>query len=101
MRIQSFALALATAVLAVPAAAAEDQPPRVAVHYADLDLTSEAGRSSSTFASNVRHARSAASTRRSSARTCARRTRANAIARRAAILDQEFAQAVTRKSAGG
>ena len=43
MKMHSFALALATVVLAVPAAAAEDQPPRVAVHYDDLDLTSEAG----------------------------------------------------------
>jgi len=42
MRMQSLALALAAAVLAVPAAAA-DETQSVGIHYGDLDLTSAEG----------------------------------------------------------
>ena len=42
MRMQSLALALAAAVLAVPAAAA-DETQSVDIHYGDLDLTSAEG----------------------------------------------------------
>jgi UrcA family protein len=42
MKMQSLALALAAAVLAAPAVAA-DEAPSVSVRYGDLDLTSEAG----------------------------------------------------------
>ena len=101
MRIQSFALALATAVLAVPAAAAEDQPPRVAVHYANLDLTSEAGQKQLDLRLE-RAAREVCGVDKTVIGTHLRSTHSRECYREARRhLDQEFAQAVTRKSAGG
>jgi len=101
MRMHSFALALAAVVVAVPAAAAEEQPPRIAVHYNDLDLTSEAGQkrldvrleraarevcgmNETAIGSHLRPAHSA---------ECYREARRN--------LDREFAELVSRKSAVG
>ena len=43
MKVPSFLVAAAVAALATPAVAGAPQAPRLAVHYADLDLTTEAG----------------------------------------------------------
>ena len=43
MKVPSSIVALASATLAIPAAAAAPQAPQAAEHYADLDLTTEAG----------------------------------------------------------
>jgi UrcA family protein len=97
----SFALALATMALATPAVAADDQLPSVAVHYGDLDLTSEAGQKR--LDSRLeRAAREVCSVDEpmvgsrlapSGSRECYREARRK--------LDQQFAQLVSRKSAGG
>jgi UrcA family protein len=101
MKMHSFALALATVALAVPAAAAEDQPPTVGVRYSDLDLTSEAGQKQL----DIRLERAAREVcgmnetmvgshlRSTNSRECYREARRH--------LDQELAQLVSRKSAGG
>jgi UrcA family protein len=101
MRLHSFALALATIGLAVPAAAAEDKAPTVAVRYADLDLTSEAGQRQL----DMRLERAAREVcgmdetmvgshlRSTESRTCYREARRD--------LDREFAELVNRKSAAG
>ena len=101
MRMQSLVLALTAAVLAVPAVAAEDQPPTVGVHYSDLDLTSEAGQKQLDLrleraARNVcgmNETRVGSRLRANHSRECYREARRH--------LDQEFAQLVSRKSAGG
>jgi len=101
MKMQSLALALAATVLAVPAAATEDEAPSVAVHYSDLDLTSAAGQRQL----DLRLERAAREVcgvdekvvgshlRSRHSRDCYREARRH--------LDQEFAQLVSRKSAGG
>jgi UrcA family protein len=95
---QSLALALAAAVLAVPAAAA-DEAPSVGVHYGDLDLTSEAGQRQLDLRL-VRAAREVcrfdrnmvgSHLRSQNSRECYREARRN--------LAQQYAEAVSRKSA--
>ena len=101
MRLQSLALALAAAALAVPAAAAEDEAPTVGVRYSDLDLTSEAGQNEldnrleraarEVCGMNEKHVGSRIIPQHS--RECYREARRE--------LDVQFAQLVSRKSAGG
>ena len=100
MKMQSLALALAAAVLAVPAVAA-DETPGIRVHYGDLDLTSDAGQKELDSRLN-RAAREVCGvdepivgSRISSghSRTCYREARRQ--------IDVQFAQLVSRKSAGG
>ena len=101
MRTQSLVLALTAAALAVPAAAAEDQPPQVGVHYSDLDLTSEAGQRqldlrlerAARDVCGMNETMVGSRLRANHSRECYREARRH--------LDQEFAQAVSRKSAGG
>jgi len=101
MKMHSFALALATAALAVPAAAAEDQLPTVVVRYSDLDLTSAAGqkRLDMRLERAVREVCAVDEPMIGSrlpapgSRECYREVRRK--------LDRQFAQLVSRKSAGG
>ena len=100
MRMQSLALALAAAALAAPAAA-KDEAPTVGVRYGDLDLTSAAGQRQL----DIRLERAAREVcgfdekmvgshlRSQHSRECYREARRD--------LDQQFAQLVSRKSAGG
>jgi UrcA family protein len=98
MRMQSLALALTAAVLAVPAGAA-DEPSSVDVHYGDLDLTSAAGqrkldRRLERAAREVcdYNERAVGSLLRPQhARECYREARRH--------LDQQYAELVSRKSA--
>jgi UrcA family protein len=98
MKMQSLALALAAAVLAVPAMAA-DEAPSVGVPYGDLDLTSAAGQRQLDLRLE-RAAREvcgldvkATGTHLQSqhSRTCYREARRH--------LDQQYAEAINRKSA--
>ena len=100
MRMQSLALALATAVLAVPAAAA-DQAPSVAVHYGDLNLTSEDGQRqldlrlerAAREVCGVNEKATGSHLTSQHSRVCYREARRE--------LDQQYAEVVSRKSAAG
>ena len=100
MRMQSLALALAAAVLAVPVAAA-DEAPSVAVRYGDLDLTSEAGQRqldlrlerAAREVCGVNEKIVGSHLRSQHSQECYREARRE--------LDQQYAQLVTRKSAAG
>jgi UrcA family protein len=98
MKMQSLALALAAAVLAAPAVAA-DEAPSVAVRYGDLDLSNEDGQRQLDLRLE-RAAREvcgldvkATGTHLQSqhSRTCYREARRH--------LDQQYAEAINRKSA--
>lgn len=98
MTMQSLALAIAAAVLAVPVVAA-DEAPSVGVRYGDLDLTSAQGQRQL----DIRLERAAREVcgvdekvvgsllRSPESRLCYREARRN--------LDQQYAQLVSRKSA--
>jgi UrcA family protein len=98
MKMQSLALALAAAVLAAPAMAA-DEAPSVGVRYGDLDLTSESGQRQL----DLRLERAAREVcgldvkatgthlQAQHSRTCYREARRH--------LDQQYAEVVSRKSA--
>lgn len=100
MRMQSLALALTAAVLAMPAAAAEDQRSRL-VHYGDLDLATAAGQEQL----DIRLERAAREVcrvnapvtgshlRSPNARKCYEEARRD--------LDRQYAQLVTRRSTAG
>ena len=98
MRMQSFALALAAAILAVPAAAA-DETPSVGVHYGDLDLTSEAGQRqldirlerAAREVCGVNEKAVGSHLRTQHSRECYREARRD--------LDRQYAEVVNRKSA--
>ena len=100
MTMQSLALALAAAVLAAPAAAA-DEPPVVRVHYGDLDLTSAAGQRqldirlerAARDVCNMDEKVTGSHLRAATSRECYREARR--------YLDQQYAQAVSRKSTAG
>ena len=100
MRMQSLALALAAAVVAMPATAA-DEPPKIGVRYGDLDLTSEAGQRqldqrlerAAREVCGMNEKVTGSHLRSQNARDCYREARRN--------LDQQYAQLITRKSAGG
>jgi UrcA family protein len=100
MRMQSLALALAAAVAAAPVAAT-DEAPTIGVRYGDLDLTSAAGQRQL----DIRLERAAREVcgldekvvgshlRSKHSRECYREARRE--------LDQQYAQLVSRKTAGG
>ena len=102
MRMQSLALALAAAGLAVPAAAA-DEAPRIGVHYGDLDLTSAEGQRqldlrlerAAREVCGVNETVVGSHLRSQHSRECYREARRD--------LDRQYAEAVNRKSssAGG
>jgi UrcA family protein len=97
----SLALALATAVVAVPAAAAAEQPPSIAVHYTDLDLTSAAGQKqldrrlerAAREVCRMNETVVGSHLRPSHSVECYREARRN--------IDREFAELVSRKAAAG
>jgi len=100
MRMQSLALAVVAAALAVPAAAAEEAP-RVGVHYGDLDLTSAEGQQkldqrlerAAREVCGMNQTAVGSHLRSSHSRECYREARRH--------LDQQYAEAVNRKSAAG
>ena len=100
MRMQSLALALAAAGLAVPAAAA-DEAPSIAVRYSDLNLTSAEGQQqldrrlerAAREVCGVDEPMIGSRLPASGSRECYREARRK--------LDQQFAQLVSRKAAGG
>ena len=100
MRMQSLALAVVAAALAVPAAAAE-KAPRVGVHYGDLDLTSAEGQQkldqrlerAAREVCGMNQTAVGSHLRSSHSRECYREARRH--------LDQQYAEAVNRKSAAG
>ena len=102
MRMQSLALALGAAVLAVPVAA-KDEAPRVGVHYGDLNLSGVEGQRqldlrlerAAREVCGMNRTAVGSHLRSSHSRECYREARRN--------LDREFAELVSRKSgaAGG
>jgi UrcA family protein len=101
MKMHTFALALATIGMAVPALAAEPQSETVAVRYTDLDLTSEAGREqldnrlerAAREVCGMDELLVGSRLPSGESRTCYREARRN--------LDRQLAQLVSRKTAGG
>jgi len=100
MKMQSLVLALAAAVLAVPAAAGDETRSR-AVHYGDLDLTSVEGQEqldvrldrAARQVCRVNEAVTGSHLRSAESRECYREARRT--------LDQQYAQLVGRKSTAG
>ncbi len=100
MRMQSLALALAASVLAVPAAAADEQR-STRVHYGDLDLSTEAGQRqldirlerAARGVCRVNEPVTGSHLRSPNARKCYEEARRD--------LDRQYAQLVTRRTTAG